>query len=107
MNRTRSTSAAETLRPEQPAAPAKASATAADINQLGIRILAIKSIPVQEGARLKALLDCAVELKRMPQRSMPLLVGELVDACAALSGTDEIRALKAVFGFQKPPAWSV
>ena len=106
MNRTRSTSVGETLRPQQPAASSAASATNADINRLGVRIVAIKSIPVKEGARLKALLECAGELKRMPRWSVPSLVEDLVETCTTLPSTEEICALKAVFAFQKPPAWS-
>ena len=96
----------ETPRLQQPVSANLPSASIADANQLGIRIIGLKSLPVKEGARLKALLACAGELKHMPRQSVPLLVGELVDACTTLPSTEEIRALKAVFDFQKPPAWS-
>jgi hypothetical protein len=103
MQPTRSHSA-EMPRLQQPeAAPPSAN----DVNQLGIRILGLKNIPVKEGARLTALFHCASELKRMPQRSVPLLVGELVDACTTLPSRQEIRALAAVFEFQKPTPQSV
>ena len=103
MQRTRSHSA-EILRPQQPVACNAASAELADVNQLGIRILALKSLSLKEDTRLKALLDCASKLERMPQRFLPLLVGELVDACATLPSSHEIRALEAMFEFQKPRA---
>jgi hypothetical protein len=107
MQRTHSASAAETRRLQRLVTSNAVSASIADVNQLGIRILGLKGIPVKKGARLEALLDCASELKRMPQRCVPLLVGELVDACATLPSRQEILALGAVFEFQKPPAWSV
>jgi len=102
MQRARSVSAPPTL--ERPAAPEALPPSFADVNQLGIRILGLKSIPVEKGARLAALLDCASELKRMPQQFLPWLVGELVSACATLPFTQELPALEAVFSFQKPPA---
>ena len=105
MYRARSASAPATLRLQQPASPEARPASIADVNQLGIRILGLKSIPVQQGARLKALLDCASELKRLPRQSVPLVVGDLVNACSTLPGEQGIDALRAVFAFQKPPAW--
>lgn len=106
MQRARSASAAETLRPQQPVSTEARSASSDDVNQLGIRILGLKSIPVQQDARFNALVDCANELKRMPQRFVPSLVGELVNACSTLPSQQKIRALEAVFEVQKPPAWS-
>lgn len=97
---------AETPRLQQPVPVNVPSASITDVNHLGIRIIGLKSLPVKDGARLKALLACAGELKHMPQRSLPLLVEDLVDACTTLPSTEETRALKAVFDFQKPPAWS-
>jgi hypothetical protein len=107
MQRARSHSAAATLRLQQRVASNPVSASITDVNQFGIRILGLKSIPVEKGARMTALLDCAGELKRMPQRFVPLLVEELVKACATLPVRQEMRALEAVFSFQKPPAWPV
>ena len=84
MNRTRSTSAAETFRPEQPAAPGAVAASAQEVNALAIRILDLKSIPVESCTRLTAFLACASELQGVPQRFMPLLAAELRKAGATL-----------------------
>lgn len=103
----RSLSFPATPRQQQPAASAvSVSLCAADVNRLGMRILGLKSISIQAGARLDALLACAAELGRMPQPSVPLLVEELADACATLPSREAIVALRAVFEFQKTPAQS-
>jgi len=105
MQRARSVSAPATL--ERPVVPKPVSASLLDVLQLCIRIHGIKSIPVEKGARMTALLDCAGEVKRMPQEFLPLLAEELVSTCATLPFRQEIPALEAVFSFQKPPAWRV
>ena len=101
MQRTRSHSA-EPPRLRQPVASNSASATPTDANQLGIRILALKTLPLKQDERLHALFQCASEIKRLPQDSLPFFIGELVDACATLPSQQELRALTAVFGYQKP-----
>lgn len=92
MNRTRSLSA-ETPRHQSPAASRAAPVSPADVNQLGIRILGLKSIPLEKGARLMALLECEREMKRMPPQFLPLLAGELKDAYATLPAPQKPRAL--------------
>jgi hypothetical protein len=94
MQRARSVSAPPTL--ERPAAPEALPPSFADVNQFGIRILGLKSIPVEKGARLAALLGCAGELKRMPKQFVPLLVGELRAECAALPETEWRIAFNAL-----------
>ena len=106
MNPTRRHSA-ETPRHHDPAASCVAPASAAEVNQLGIRILGLKGIPVEQGARLTAFLACANEMKRMPRQFIPLLAEGLVDACEALPEEQALRALEAAFAFQKAPAWRV
>jgi hypothetical protein len=95
MIRTRSLSA-ETPRHQGPAASRAAPVSLADVNQLGIRILGLKSIPLEKGARLTALLECEREMKRMPPQFLPLLAGELKDACATLPDLRKSRALEAL-----------
>ena len=106
MNRTRSHSA-EPLRCQSPAASGAATASIADANQLGIRIIGLKSIPVRDSGRLTAFLACASELQRMPQKFVPFLAEELVGACATLPPREELRVLEALVAFQKTPAWIV
>ena len=106
MNRTRSHSAVP-LRHQSPAASGAASASIADVNQLGIRIFGLKSIPVTNSGRLTAFLACASELQRMPQKFVPLLAEELVGACATLPPREELRVLEALFAFQKTPTWTI
>jgi hypothetical protein len=96
MNRTRSFSADETFRPAQPVAPEAVPASAKEVNALGIRILALKSIPVQSCARITAFLACASDLQGMPQRFVPLLAGELRVACATLPTLQQRYALNAL-----------
>lgn len=96
--RSRSLSA-ETPRLQQPVPINLPSASIADVNQLGIRILGLKSLPVKEGARLTEFLACAGELKRMPRRFVPLLVGEMKAACATLPKLQEQHALAVLAEF--------
>jgi hypothetical protein len=102
MQRARSHSASPTL--GRPVAPKPVSASIPDVNQLGIRIHGLKSIPLWNGARLTAFLACAGELRRMPKQFLPLLAEELVSTCATLPFRQQIPALEAVFSFQKSPA---
>lgn len=95
MNRSRSY-CAEPRRCPSPAASGAAAASVADVNQLGIRILGLKSIPLENNARLAALLACAGELKRMPRQFVPLLAGELKEACATLKGEQKRCALESL-----------
>ncbi|MDB5758368.1 MAG: hypothetical protein JWM30_1657 [Burkholderia sp.] len=84
---------AETPRLQQPeAAPASAN----DVNQLGIRILGLKNIPVTDSARLTAFLACASRLRHMPKRFVPLLAGELRAACATLPKLQQRYASNAL-----------
>ena len=106
MNRTRSHTAGP-LRHQSPAASGAACASIADVNQLGIRIIGLKSIPVRDSGRLTAFLACASALQRMPQKLVPLLAEELVGACATLPPREQLRALEALFAFQKTPTWTV
>jgi hypothetical protein len=62
--------------------PAVSHTSAADVNQLAIRIHSLKSIP--PGARLTAFFNCVRDLKNVAPAFVPLLVGELEAACAAL-----------------------
>jgi hypothetical protein len=96
MQRTRSASVRETLRLQRLVTSNAVSASIADVNQLGIRILGLKGIPVKKGARLTAFLECASALQRMPERFVPLLAGELRTACATLPTLQQPEASNAL-----------
>lgn len=90
MNRIRSYS--DPARISKP--PAVSPMSAAEVNQLAIRIHSLKSIP--PGARSTAFFDCVNELKRVPPRLVSLPVGELEAACATLPAAQAGGALKAL-----------
>ena len=102
MDRARSHST-ETLHHPYPSASHAAPASVADVNQLGIRILGLRSIPLEKDRRFTALLACAEEMKRMPRQVLPLLAGELAEACATLPSRQALRALEAVAAVQEAP----
>lgn len=54
------------------------------VNALAIRIHGLRSVPFINNARLNAFFACADELQQMPERFIPLLVGEMKAACATL-----------------------
>jgi hypothetical protein len=74
MNRTRSCS--DPARASAP--PVVSHMSAADVNQLAIRIHSLKSIP--PGTRLTAFFDCVRDLKNVAPVFVQLLVGELQTA---------------------------
>ena len=86
----------ETPRLQQPVSANLPSASIADANQLGIRIIGLKSFPVKEGARLTEFLACASALQRMPKQFVSLLAGELRAACATLPKLQERYASNAL-----------
>ena len=95
MNRVRSHSIEASARQPSPVSPQNA-VSLADVNQLGIRILGLKSIPLDKGARLSAFFACAKDLENVAPRFVPLLVGELQAACATLPQEQADRASKAL-----------
>lgn len=97
MNRTRSYSDPARIS-NPPAVPDAIPASTADVNQLGIRILGLKSIPLDKGARLTAFFACVTELKNVPAPFLPFIVGELQDATHTLPPPQATNALKALFG---------
>ena len=101
MQRARSISA-ETPRHQQPVVRDAIPASVNDVNQLGIRILGLKNIPVENRSRLTAFLACASELQHMPERFVPLLAGELRAASATLPKLQQRYASNALDSVAPP-----
>ena len=89
-------------RHQYPAVPDAVPASANDANQLGIRILGLKSIPVENCSRLMAFLACASTLQHMPMHFVPLLEGELRAASATLPKLQQRYASNALDSVAPP-----
>ena len=97
-----SITSAKASRPPSPAVPDAVPASANDVNQLGIRILGLKSIPLENCSRLMAFLACASALQHMPKQFVPLLAGELRAASATLPKLQQRYASNALDSVAPP-----
>lgn len=93
---------AETPRHQYPVVPDAVPASANDVNQLGIRIHGLKSIPLENCSRLMAFLACASALQHMPKQHVRLLAGELRAASATLPKLQERYASNALDSVAPP-----